>query len=173
MAFAVRAPLKLIVTPPSGLPSAPVTLPLIPAGAAVGAFGSSATTNGDTDDVRAQIVFDAKLLLTVRFTSPGSPCSIRNLVNVLKSVAAGIVMQVVTGAVNVAVVVMFNSGQPAQCTYGGGSVCCRRIHHRRRTRSRDRRVVHRRVAVVVRYTRPQARRLRLASPAPSPGTTRP
>jgi hypothetical protein len=42
----------------------------------------------------------------------------------LKSVAAGIVMQVTTGAVNVDVVVMFNSGQPTQCTYGGGSVCC-------------------------------------------------
>jgi hypothetical protein len=33
-------------------------------------------------------------------------------------------MQVVTGAVNVEVVVMFNSGQLGQWIYGGGSVCC-------------------------------------------------
>ena len=37
---------------------------------------------------------------------------------------AGIVMQVVTGAVKVAVVVIFNSGQAVQCRYGGGKVCC-------------------------------------------------
>ena len=124
MVCAVLPPLRFIVTPPSGLPSAPVTVPLISAGAAVGAFGSSATTNGETDDVRAQIVFEAKLLKTVRFTSPGSPCKIRNRVNVLKSVEAGIVMQVMTGATKVDVVVICNSGQLGQWIYGGGSVCC-------------------------------------------------
>jgi hypothetical protein len=34
------------------------------------------------------------------------------------------VMQVVTGPVKLAVVVIFNSGQLAQCWYGAGSDCC-------------------------------------------------
>src|SRR5882672_1293115 len=123
MTLADRAPPRFSVTPANGLPSEVVIRPLILAGAAVGALASRATTKGETVLVRAQIVLVLKLPLMVRFTSPGSPCNILKREKVLKSVEAGIVMQVVTGAVKLAVVVMFNSGQAVQCTYGGGSVC--------------------------------------------------
>ena len=51
---------------------------LFVAGAAVGAFGSCATTNGETVLVLAQIFFVEKLAVMVLFTNPGSPCSIRS-----------------------------------------------------------------------------------------------